>query len=157
MFVGGPSAMTTTISEYLGINGIGAISTFFATGINAYDKPARLVDVYNNGHLVGNMGYSGDDLAQSLDMRMSIRNTEWNILEYIKGSMFLLYMTDYRFDYTTANYLNQGGLNKYVGPIKPDIGDVDDRSTDFRTDDECWDQESVKLTVLKTISKKLNV
>ena len=79
---------------------------------------------------------------------MSIRNTEWNILNTSKAVCFF-YMTDYRFDYTTANYLNQGGLNKYVGPIKPDIGDVDDRSTDFRTDDECWDQESVKLTVRK--------
>ena len=138
MFVGGPTGVTPSIARYLGKDGLGAVSTFFVTGNLAYDTPNLVADVYNNGHLIGNMGYSGGNILDSLDPRISIRSTEINIIDYIKGNMFLLYMTDYRFTYVTNNYLNQGGLEKYVGPIKPDIGDVDDRSTDFRTDSECW-------------------
>ena len=138
MFVGGPSATSSKIAEYLAGRGIQA--TFFAVGAQAIDAPQVLENVYNNGHLIGNMGYGGGNIEDSLDPRLSIRNTEWSILEYIRGSMFLLYMTDYRFDRQQVSYLNQSGLNKYVGPIKPDIGDVDDRGTEFITDDQCWAQ-----------------
>lgn len=138
MFVGGPTKTSSKIAAFLSGRDIKA--SFFSVGWRVLDVQNAMDAIYSYGHLVGNMGYSGDDLKDSLDPRMSIRSTEWNLLKYIKGSMFLLYMTDYRFDVQQVNYLNQSGLNKYVGPIKPDIGDVDDRGTDFITDDQCWEQ-----------------
>ena len=71
-------------------------------------------------------------------------------------------MTDYRFSGLQAQYLNQNGLKKYVGPIKPDVGDVDDRGTNFLTDDQCWAQGKTEkecaenyLTEIERVGKGL--
>ena len=87
MFVGGPTATTRNISKLL--NGAGIQATFFMVGIQAATIESIVRDVYRDGHLIGNMGYSGGNIEDALDPRLSIRNTEWPLLDYIKGGMFL--------------------------------------------------------------------
>jgi len=136
IFTGGPSDFTSDISSLLYENNIQA--SFFVEGRYAEGQWQKLKKVFDQGHLIGNSGYSGQNLIQSKIASIEVRLTDHLIEPLIKGNMFLFYPPQGQIDEKLRQQLNEAGLGKYVGPILPLSGRG---SSDFVSDTECWLQE----------------
>jgi hypothetical protein len=135
IFVGGPSDITDNIGAFLLESGIQA--TFFANGRHIPQHKAILDQVVSSGHLAGNYGYSGQNLAESRNPRTEVRATDELLTPFIKGNMFLFSPPQFVYRERLGALLNTSGLNKYVGPITPLAGANNDS---FLFDFECWQQ-----------------
>lgn len=119
-FDSGPTAVTPEIGDFLYANGLRA--AFFVDGKDVAAEPARLGRLKDRGHLVGQRGYSGEDLTEVPEPALEVRRSDELVTPYVSGDMFLLRGPQGAFDAATAARLNAAGLNKYVGPIGWEIG-----------------------------------
>jgi peptidoglycan/xylan/chitin deacetylase (PgdA/CDA1 family) len=119
-FDGGPTAMTPAIGDFLFANGIRA--AFFADGQDIAEEPSRLGRLKEREHLVGQRGYSGENLTEVPEPALEVRTTDELVTPYVTGDMFLLRAPEGAFDGALAERLNAAGLNKYVGPIGWEVG-----------------------------------
>jgi peptidoglycan/xylan/chitin deacetylase (PgdA/CDA1 family) len=119
-FDGGPTAVTPVIGDFLFANGVRA--AFFTDGQDIAEEPARLGRLKDREHLVGQRGYSGENLTKVPDPALEVRKTDELVTPYVSGDMFLLRAPEGAFDAALAARLNAAGLNKYVGPIGWEVG-----------------------------------
>lgn len=132
-FDGGPSDISQELGEYLFANNVQA--AFFVVGRAVADDDGPLSAFKDFGHLVGNLGYSGKDLAAVPDPVAEVRRTDALITPYVTGGMFLFRAPDGHIDRAVADALNDDGLDKYVGHVHWDVGDSDGN---FILDSDCW-------------------
>jgi peptidoglycan/xylan/chitin deacetylase (PgdA/CDA1 family) len=118
-FDGAPTAYTAEVAELLANKRLGA--TFFVVGRQVEGREAVLSAVRGGGHLIGNATYSGNKLTAAALPAGELRKADEVLTPYVVGNMFLLRAPDDAFDDDLAAYLNQQGLQKYVGPIGSDV------------------------------------
>ncbi|MFW7377338.1 MAG: polysaccharide deacetylase family protein [Oligoflexus sp.] len=135
IFTGGPNDFTSEISSFLTENQIQA--SFFVEGQFIKEHRETLKQVFADGHLIGNGGYSGEDLVSSKAATIEVRMTDHLIEPFIKGNMFLLHPPKGIINDRVRRLLNESGLGKYVGPILPLAGQG---NQEFITDEQCWSQ-----------------
>lgn len=138
-FDGGPTDATREISDYLYGNLVQA--TFFVAGKDAERRPDELKLIKERGHLIANLGFSGQPLHEVADPVLEVRKTDELIAPYVTGDMFIFRSPDGALDDAEAKQLNEAGLSRYVGPIRWDIGDtIGAQSSESTSDKDCWDK-----------------
>jgi len=134
-FLRGPSETTADIGTFLEESGIQA--GFFVRGAAVTDRKATIYHLWEQGHLVGNGGYTFTALTGSREPILELRKTDALITEAVTGDMFLFHAPEGEFNQELADLLNHSGLGKYVGPIAPDAVP----SETFIDDKSCWDND----------------
>jgi peptidoglycan/xylan/chitin deacetylase (PgdA/CDA1 family) len=134
-FLRGPSDTTADIGEFLEQRGI--FASFFVRGAAVEEHRSALHHLWEQGHLVGNGGYTFTDLTHSKEPIVEVRKTDALITEDVTGDMFLLHAPNGEFSDDLAHLLNHNGLGKYVGPIQPDTVP----SETFMDDKACWEND----------------
>lgn len=113
-----PSKNTEELAGYLNSRSIGG--TFFIEGQRLRDKEL-LRGLRESGHLIGNGTLSNTSLTETPALLTEIRRVDHIIAPYVVGNMYLFRAPQGDFNKDTAAYLNQQGLQKYVGPIGWDV------------------------------------
>lgn len=103
------------------LQAIKAPSVFFTTGKDAEDHQALLNTISGLGHLIGSLGWSGQDLSSAADPVMEVRRADALIQAYASGNVFLIRSTG-GWGSSVTDALKDGGLSKYTGDIGMDIG-----------------------------------
>lgn len=98
-----------------------ASSVFFTTGISAQDKQSILNTISGSGHLIGSLGWSGQDLSRAPDPVMEIRRADLLMQSYASGNVFLVRSSG-DWNSSVVDALKSGGLSKYAGGIGMDVG-----------------------------------
>lgn len=129
-----PTAHTAEVSELLTNKQLGA--TFFVVGRQLDGREADLSAVRGGGHLIGNATYSGAKLTQTPLSAGELRKADELLTPYVVGDMFLFRAPHDEFNGDLAEYLNQQGLQKYVGPIGGDVVAETGQSLDA----VCWSE-----------------
>ena len=127
-FSGPLNDTAVSIADVLSTNGIEG--TYFVSGKSIVSNFEKLNTIYQQGHQIGNGGYSGKSLVSSKQPSMELRRTDYLITPYIINNQYLFRAPGGEFDSRVAKRLNQDGLVKYTGPVGFDhIG---------TTDQQCW-------------------
>jgi peptidoglycan/xylan/chitin deacetylase (PgdA/CDA1 family) len=134
-FLRGPSEHTKDIGDLLEQRGI--FASFFVRGAAVHEHSADVHHLWEQGHLVGNGGYTFTPLTHSKEPIVEVRKTDALITEDVTGDIFLLHAPEGEFNEELADLLNQNGLGKYVGPIQPDTV----LSETFMDDKSCWEND----------------
>ncbi len=134
-FLRGPSSSTSEIGSLLEARGIQA--SFFVRGAAVEDHSDSLSLLRQQGHLIGNGGYTFTDLTRSKEPVLEVRKTDALITADVTGDIFLLHAPQGEFNAETADLLNRNGLGKYVGPIAADTV----ASELFVDDATCWEAD----------------
>ncbi len=135
VFLRGPSSITGDIGSFLEQRGIQA--SFFVRGASVEDHKSVLAELREQGHLIGNGGYTFTPLTHSKEPILELRKTDALITPEITGDMFLYHAPDGEFSEELANLLNRNGLGKYFGPIAADTV----ASETFMDDAGCWNND----------------
>ncbi|HYX33124.1 MAG TPA: polysaccharide deacetylase family protein [Oligoflexus sp.] len=134
-FLRGPSETTADIGTLLEQSGIQG--SFFVRGAAAHEHQSTLHHLWEQGHIVGNGGYTFTALTHSHEPIVEVRKTDALITEDVTGNMFLFHAPEGAFSEELADLFNHNGLGKYVGPIAPDTV----ASDTFMDDAACWDND----------------
>jgi peptidoglycan/xylan/chitin deacetylase (PgdA/CDA1 family) len=119
-FDGGPNGATRAIGDVLSVAGVAG--TFFVDG-SAVDGSEGVLDaLVEQGHLIGQRGWSGDPLETSPDVVTEVRRTDAEMAPWVSGEMYLLRPAGGELSAGTLSRLESAGLGRYVGPIAWDIG-----------------------------------
>ena len=130
-FSGPLNDTAVSIADILSTNGIQG--TYFVSGISIASNFEKLNTIYQQGHQIGNGGYSGKSLVNSEQPTMELRRTDYLITPYILNNQYLFRAPEGNFDARVAKRLNQDGLMKYTGPVGFDhVG---------TTDRQCWEND----------------
>lgn len=110
---------TEDIASYL--QSMGAASVFFAVGSVAADRGAALAKISGAGHLIGSLGWSGQDLSAAADPVLEVRRADVLMQAHASGNVFLIRSSG-GWNAGVSDALKAGGLSKYAGGIGMDIG-----------------------------------
>lgn len=98
-----------------------APSVFFTAGAVAQDRASVLNTISGAGHLVGSLGWSGQDLSTAADPVLDVRRADVLMQSYASGNVFLIRSSG-GWSGAVADALKAGGLSKYAGGIGMDVG-----------------------------------
>lgn len=115
--IGGDGA--SDIARYL--QTMNVPSVFFAAGAVANDRKNVLETINGAGHLVGSLGWSGQDLSAAADPVLDVRRADVLMQTYASGNVFLIRSSG-SWNASVSDALKAGGLSKYAGGIGMDIG-----------------------------------
>lgn len=107
------------IARYL--QAVNAPSVFFTAGVKADERSSVLKTISAAGHLVGSLGWSGQDLSTAVDPVLDVRRADVVMQTYASGNVFLIRSSG-SWNATVADALKAGGLSKYAGGIGMDVG-----------------------------------
>jgi peptidoglycan/xylan/chitin deacetylase (PgdA/CDA1 family) len=119
-FDGGPTDATGAIGDVLSAAGVRA--TFFVDGRSLAGSEAVLDRLVEQGHLLGQRGWSGRRLADVADVATEVRRTDEALAPWISGGMYLLRPVGGELSDEAIARLAKAGLGRYVGPITWEIG-----------------------------------
>ncbi|WP_141735287.1 polysaccharide deacetylase family protein [Oligoflexus tunisiensis] len=135
MFLRGPSDTTADIGDFLEQQGL--FASFFVRGSAIEEHGGTLDHLWEQGHLVGNGGFTFTPLTHSHEPIVELRKTDALITPAVTGDMFLFHAPEGAFNQELADLLNHNGLGKYVGPIAADTVP----SETFMDDKTCWEND----------------
>lgn len=140
-FDDGPGSQTLSLSSYLHAQGIRA--TFFVNGRNFGGDPASfLSQLVADGHLVGNHTQNHRDLTTLDDATIlsELVETDNLIAPFVPDGHFLFDAPFGGWNAHVHSVLHASAMDKYVGPVKFDIGGA--MTSIYGADWDCWQNQS---------------
>lgn len=134
VFLKGPGEVSEEIGHYLEEHHVPA--TFFVKGEEAEKHESVVEHLIEQGHRIGNGGFSFTALKDAEDPVLELRTADEILTPFAYGNQYFLYGEPGSLDHDALTQLKRAGLGKYVGPIHADTG-----SALFLEDEECWRQE----------------
>lgn len=135
-FDDGPGTQTAALSTYL--KGRGIRATFFVNGKNLGGANALLSQLVADGHLVANHTQNHADLTTLGDTAIvsELSATDAIIAPFVPSGHFVFRAPYGRWSARDFAVLHASSMDKYVGPIKWDLGGT--MSSIYGADWACW-------------------
>ena len=140
-FDDGPASQTLALSSWL--KGQGVRATFFVTGRNlGASSGAVLSQLLADGHLVGNHTQNHPDLTtlSSSQVVSELASTDALISPYVASGHFVFRAPYGAWSANDYAALHASAMDKYVGPVKWDIGGG--MTSSYAADWDCWQNTS---------------